>query len=167
MSGKRNRPPQTKPKASLLPARDDASLREEADSLIGMIAADSQDLNRIRDDIETAMRRAALPFQNELNATVERVNLHEARLRQLALDYRPQFFPGAADKLDLENGVLLLQVTRPLAKVKDIVARLWNSGLAGLLKVSVTADWDGLDALPADEARPRAERKNRYLVGAA
>mgnify|MGYP000580865612 CR=1 FL=1 len=30
------------------------------------------------------------------------------------------------------------------------MARLWNSGLAHLLKVSVSADWAGLETLPPE-----------------
>ena len=138
-------------KKSAPPDRPLADLCREADLRIQCLVSAKADLAAQQEKRSAAIAAAAAPFDPGIKELEGDVLKGEATLRQLALDYRQQFFPGTADQVDLAHGVLLLQITKPLRRAQDVVERLWFSGLAHLLKVDVKADWDGLDKLPAEQ----------------
>jgi len=114
----------------------DALLKE-----IGQIERSLQETERL---VQTSIENVRQTYAGLLQEHRADLGEKAKALRKFMKANKADIF-AADDRVDLDNGALLMHVTRRVKRIRDMVARLEGQGLTGAIRIAKTANWDEIE----------------------
>jgi hypothetical protein len=131
-------------KPELMPT---SPIRDEADRLLRILAADTAALAAQQEKLAEAVRLVSEVFEADIANKQRSIADAAAALRKLALDHQDEFFPAGRDLATLPSGVIQLKITTRVKQARSVLKRLLELGMEKFLKRSVSVNWDAMKYL--------------------
>jgi len=135
------------------------------DRLLADLSALSGEIARIEAAIAAEVAKVTKPYESRLSGCHDKFRATEIELRKV-LKQNKAFVFDKRDRIDLDHGAVLRQVSRRVKRVRGMLENLKARGLTDAIRVVESVKWDELEKWPEATLQGLGtERKEKESYG--